>query len=95
MAQIKVLGQDCVKNSLPVFYTFRKISCQKALPSGRTGSSQAGPVHRLNDSASPKMVINIYFIIFRSVLKVLEWLKCRRRDPYVTANKNFARFAHS
>ena len=25
----------------------------------------AGPVHRLNDSASPEMVIKVYFNIFR------------------------------
>ena len=42
----------------------------------------------LNDSACLKMVIKIY-------LKVLELFECCRGYPYMTANRNFVRFAHS
>ena len=28
-------------------------------------------------------------------LKVLELFDCRQGDPYMTANRNFVRFAHS
>ena len=37
--QIEDLNEDCVK--IPIFYTFREISQQRALQSG-----QVGPVHR-------------------------------------------------
>ena len=56
---------------------------------------QAGPVHRLNDSASLKIVIKIDFNFSDLFLKLLELLVCRRSDPYMTANRNIVRFAHS
>ena len=49
----------------------------------------------LNDSASPKMGIKIYFNIFRFFIKVVELFECRRSDSYTTANRKFVRFAHS
>ena len=30
-----------------------------------------------------------------NLLKVLEPIECRQADPYMTANRNFVRFAHS
>ena len=49
------------KFHVPILYTFREISRQRALWSGRTGS------------ASPKMVIQIYYDFFRVFfIKVLE-----------------------
>ena len=61
-------------------------NCQRASLSGR-----AGPVHCLNDSVSPKIVINIHFNFF----KVLELFECRRGDPYMIADRNYVRFTHS
>ena len=39
----------------------------------KVGSGRAGPVHRLIDSASPKMGIQIYLYFFQFVLKLFEW----------------------
>ena len=69
----------------PIFYTFREISHQRAFD-GFDGSGQSIV---LNNSASPKMVIKMFF------LKVLELFECRQGDPYMTAIRNFVRFAHS
>ena len=41
----------------------------------------------LNDSANPKMDIQICFNIFRFFKKVLELFECRRGDPYVPVNR--------
>ena len=57
--------------------------------------NQSGPVNRFNDSASPIMVIKIYFNFFQIFLKVLDLIECRLGDPYMTTNRNFVRFTHS
>ena len=49
----------------------------------------------LNDSICPKMVIKVYFNFFRFFKKILELFECRRGDSYMSANRNFIRFAHS
>ena len=46
----------------------------------------------MNDSASPKIVIQIYVNFFQFFLKVLELFECRRGDSYMTANGNYIRF---
>ena len=71
------------------FYTFREISRQRALRSGMFG---LGWFIDKNDSASPKIVIKMYFNFFLLFLKVSELVECRRDYPYMTANKNFSRF---
>ena len=48
------------------------------------------PVHRLNVSASLEITIQMNY----TFLKILELFECRRGDPYMTANRNFVRFAH-
>ena len=67
------------KFHVSIFYAFRETNRQIVL----------------SDSASPKMVIQIYFIYFRYFVTVLELFECRRCDPYMTVNRNFVRFAHS
>ena len=49
----------------------------------------------LNDSAGPKMVTQIPLNLMWYFLKVLELFEYRRGNPYMTANGNFVRFAHS
>ena len=49
----------------------------------------------LNDSDSPKLVIQINFNFLSDFLKVLELIECRGGDPYRTANRNFIRFVHT
>ena len=46
----------------------------------RSGRVQPGRFIVLNDSASPEMVIKIYFNFFRLFLKVLELFQYRRGD---------------
>ena len=50
------------KFHVPIFYAFREISRQIAL---RSGWARSGRFIVLNDSASPKMVIEICFKFFR------------------------------
>ena len=85
-----------------IFYTFCEISRQRELllgqaGLGRIGSGWPGPGRFLvlNDPASPKTVLKMYLHFFIFFLKVLELLECRRGDPYMIANRNFVRFAHS
>ena len=75
-----------LKLHVSFFYTFREISDQRALWSGR--------FIVLNDSANYLGHTNLFqfSLIF---LKVLELIECRRDDPCMTANRNFVRFAHS
>ena len=71
---------------------------RKTISKGITvGSDRVVPgrFNVLNDSASPKMVIEMYFIFFRFFEKVLELFECRRGDPYMTANRNFVCFSYS
>ena len=55
-----------------IFYTFREISLQRALQSGRFGPGRVelGRFIILNDSASPKIVKKMYFNFFRFYFKV-------------------------
>ena len=39
LAQIEYLNEDCIHIYVPIFYTFREISGQRALRSDRAGSS--------------------------------------------------------
>ena len=77
------------KYHVSLLHTFQEISRQIILRLGRVRPGRAGPVNRSNDSASPKMVIQIYFNFFQIFLKVLELFEGRRGDPYMTANGNF------
>ena len=107
IAQIGKLNKDCVKisGSYLSYFLRNKPSKSVTVGSGRAGSGRVGPgragpgrVGRfiiLNDSAGPKMVIHLYLTFFRFILKVLEPIECRQADPYMTANRNFVRFAHS
>ena len=74
-----------------IFYSFRKMSRQSALRSGR---ARPGRFIVLNDSAGPKVVIKMYINIFRFIIFFLK-VECRRGDPYMTATRNFVHFAHS
>ena len=65
-----------------IFNIFRETSCQRGSRSGRVGS---GWFIISNDSAGPKTVIHLYLTFFRFFLKVLEPIKCRQADPYMTA----------
>ena len=87
IAQIGKLNEDCVKISGSYLLYFLR---NKPSKSDTVGSGQVGPGQFiiLNYSASPKMVIKIYFNLFR-FLKVLEVFECSRGDPYTTANRNF------
>ena len=81
------------KFHVSISYTLREICRQGALRSGRAGPRQ---FIILNDSASPKMVMKVYFILFQFFfLQVLEMFECRRGKPYMPANRNFVRFFHS
>ena len=83
------LNEDCVKFSrLYLLYFLRNMPSKSVM----VGPSQ---FIVLNDSASPKMVICINFNFFFDFLKILELFECRRGDPLMTTNKNFASFAHS
>ena len=82
ISQIKDLNKDWGKISFYlIFHTFREISRQIALGSGRVRSSRTGWITVLNDSASPKMVMKIYLYFFRFFSKVLELFECQRGDP--------------
>ena len=87
ITQIGVLNEDCVKFQVPILYTFGEISRERPFIRGW--------FINLNDSTGPKMIIHLYLIFFRFFLKVLERNECRQADPYMTANRNFVRFAHS
>ena len=56
-----------------IFYTFPEIS--------RKIASRSSRFIVLSNSASPKMVIKIYFNFFRFFSKVLQLFECRRGDP--------------
>ena len=73
-----------------IFDGFRDISCQKELWTGWAGS-----VYFLNDSDSSKMIMKMYFNFFPICFKGLKLFEFHRGDPYITANRNFVRFAHS
>ena len=86
-----------LKFQIAILYIFVEISRQRALRPSRAGPGRVGSGRFiiLNDSAGPKMVIHLYLTFFRFFLKVLEPNECRQADPYMTANRNFVRFAHS
>ena len=88
IAQIQDLNEDCVKMLCPYLLYFPRNKASKSVTVG------SGRFIVLNNSASPKMV-EIYFNFFLFFLKILELFGCRRGDPYMTANRNFVRFAHS
>ena len=48
------------------------------------------PVHRFKRFTQSE---NCHKTLFQVFLKVLELSECRRGDPYMTANRNFVRFA--
>ena len=56
---------------------------------------RSGRIIVLNNSASPKMAIKMYFNFFNSFLKVLELFECRRGNPYITVNRIFVHYADS
>ena len=88
IAQIEDLNEDFVKILRPCLLYFPRNKPTKSVMVG------LGRFIVLNDSASPKMAIQIYLNISRFLLMVLELLECRRGNPYVTVNKNCIRFAH-
>ena len=61
IAQIEDLDKDCVKISRPYLLNFSRNKPSKSVMvgPGRVGSGRAGLVPRLNDSASPKMIIKM------------------------------------
>ena len=75
------MNEGCVKNSRLYIFTFRDMNRQRALRSDRARSCR---FIALNDSASRKMVIKIYFNFLRFSSKVLELFECRRCDPFMT-----------
>ena len=85
IAQIEDLNENCVIISR-LFYLLY-------FPRNRPSKSVTiGPCRFiiLNDSASPKMVINIYLKNYRCFSKVLELFECRRGNLYITANSRAA-----
>ena len=74
-----------LKYNDPIFNSFCEIGRQRAL---RSGQVRSGRFIILNDSASPKMVTQIYLHFFYRFLEVFE---CLRGDPYMTAENNFGR----
>ena len=82
------LGGKFCYSLICIFNTFWEIRRQKASQSGRFIVS--------NNSASSKNGLKTLFHFFLPFfLKVLELSQCRRGDPYMTANRNFIRFADS
>ena len=72
-------------------------SCSSDLFSffSRPGLGSLGRFIVLNDSVSLKIIMKVYFIIFRFFLKLLELFECRLGDLYMTANRKFNGFACS
>ena len=87
IAQIEDFKEGCVKNS-------RLYSRNKPLKNVMVGPDL---FILLNDSAIPKMIIEIYFNFFRFFLKGLSCLNVVEATHMVIgrANRNFVRFAHS
>ena len=83
------MNKVCVKISRLYLSNFLRNKPSKSVTVG------PGRFIVLNDSADPKMVIKLYFNFYDFFLKVLEQSEGRRGDPYMTANRNFVRFAHS
>ena len=69
-----------VEFDVSIFYAFCEVSRQRLIKSVQVGPNR---FIVMNDSASPRMVIIIYFI-FSIFLKVLELDECRRCDPHMT-----------
>ena len=80
----KDLNEDCIQISL---------LCLVYFPGNKPSKSVT--VHRFKRFSSLKIVINMYFNFFRLLVKVLELFECRRGNPYITANRDIVRFAHS
>ena len=95
MTEIVDLNEDGVKISrlCRIYFPRNYVSKSVTVGSARIELGRVGPGQFivLDDSASFKMVIKIYFNFF----KVLELFECRRGDPCMTDNMNFVRFAHS
>ena len=71
------MNGGCVKNfTTPSFILAEKLAVKERY--GRVGT---GWFTVLNDSASPKRVMQIYFNLFSIFLKVLELFECRRGKP--------------
>ena len=89
ITQLEDLNKNCVQISCPHMFCFQRNKPSKnvMIRSGRDDSSLI-----LSDSASPKKSQKNIFQLFS---KDLELLKCSQGDPYMTANRNFVRFAHS
>ena len=79
-------SKDCAKISRPYLLYFPKKYAVKWCY-GRLGS---GRFMILNDSASPKMVIKLYFNFCQFFKKILELFECRPCDLYMTDDRNFA-----
>ena len=85
IAQIEDLNEDFVKISRFYLTYFPEYNPSKNVT---VGSDR----FNLNDAASPKMVIKMYFNIFPIFLKLFE---CCTGNPFMTANRNFVRFGPS
>ena len=77
-----------------IFTSLFILYCQRNRPR-QSVTVWPGWFNVLNHSATPKMIIKIYFNLFQFLLKVLELFECLRGDPYMIANRNFVRFTHS
>ena len=53
------------------------------------------PVHRFKWFSQSCGYKTLFQFFFRFVFKVLELFECSRGDPYMTANRNFVRFAQT
>ena len=89
MKKVENLNENCVKISRSYLLYYPRNKPSKSIIAGPDWFIV------LNDSASLKMVIKMYFNFLRFFLKVLKLSECRRGDLYMTTNGNLVRFTHS
>ena len=94
--KLKTWMKVVIKFHVSIFYTFWKNRPWKNVTVGSSGLCRVGfgLFIVLNESTKHKMVVQIYFNLFRFFLKVLVLIECGRDDPYMTVNRNFVRFTH-
>ena len=89
---------NCVKKLWQNITFLSVILSEKYAVNERHGRARSGlfRVLELDDSASTKMIMKMYFKFSRFFLKILELFECCRGDLYImTVNRSLIRFAHS